>query len=251
MIFSTQAEYIDMDTPIGDTDMDTSIGKARQALMQADAILIGASNGLSIAEGYNIFADNDMFRSSFADFRQKFGIRNVLEGCFFSYPSSSDRTGFMGRLVELWVKKYHPTQVMTHLYSMVCNKPHFILTTNADTHLELSGFSPANVWEIEGTFVRLLAGMPPENKQQNVDRFLRQYSGKRLAILELGIGIRNRIIKQPLMQLAMQEPQASYITLNLSNEIYIPEEIAHKSIALPGDIAATLRELYQQSYKVT
>lgn len=43
--------------------MKELIEKACHALRQADAILIGASNGLSIAEGYNIFADNEMFRS--------------------------------------------------------------------------------------------------------------------------------------------------------------------------------------------
>ena len=41
--------------------MKELIEKACHALRQADAILIGASNGLSIAEGYNIFADNEMF----------------------------------------------------------------------------------------------------------------------------------------------------------------------------------------------
>lgn len=223
--------------------MDTPMVNARHALQQADAFLIGASNGLSMAEGYNIFADNDMFRSQFGDFRQKFGIRNVLEGCFFGYPSQSDRTEFVSRLVEHWVKKYQPTQVMDNLYSIVGEKPHFVLTTNADTHLELSGFNPADIWEIEGTFVRLLSGMPPENKWAECDAFLKQYSGKRLVLLELGIGSRNRIIKQPMMQLAMQEINATYITLNLPNEIFIPEEIAHKSIALPGDIATTLKEL--------
>ncbi len=223
--------------------MNTQIEKTRHTLRQADAILIGASNGLSIAEGYNIFADNDMFRSLFDDFRQKFGIRNVLEGCFFDYPSSSDRKAFVSRLVEHWVEKYKPTQVMTDLRTIVGEKPYFILTTNADTHLELSGFNPADVWEIEGTFVQLLDGVPPENKQWRVNDFLKQYSGKRLVLLELGIGSRNRIIKQPMMQLAVQETNATYITLNLHNEIYIPEEIAHKSIALPGDIAITLNEL--------
>ena len=223
--------------------MDTSMENARKALQQADAILVGASNGLSIAEGYNIFADNDMFHSLFGDFRKRFGIRNVLEGCFFGYPSPSDRTEFVSRLVEHWVKKYQPTQVMTNLYSIVGRKPHFVLTTNADTHLELSGFNPADVWEIEGTFVQLLAGMPPEDKRTECDAFLKRYSGKRLVLLELGIGSRNRIIKQPMMQLAMQEANATYITLNLPNEIYIPNEIAHKSIALSGDIAITLKEL--------
>ena len=48
------------------------------------------------------------------------------------------------------------------------------------------------------------------------------------------------------MQLAAREPQATYITLNLAQELYIPDEIAHQSIGLAGDIALTLRELKEK-----
>ena len=132
---------------------------------------------------------------------------------------------------------------MENLRAIIGDKPHFILTTNGDTHLELSGFDPACVWEIEGTFTHLLQGKQPDNKQGVVNSFLSRYTGKRLVVLELGIGSRNRIIKQPLMQLVEHEPNATYITLNLPHELYIPEEIAGKSIALPGDIAITLVEI--------
>ncbi len=39
-------------------------------LRQADAILIGASNGFSIAEGLHIFADDRTFEEVFGDFKQ-------------------------------------------------------------------------------------------------------------------------------------------------------------------------------------
>ena len=41
--------------------MNANITLAQEWIAQADAILIGASNGLSIAEGYHIFANNEMF----------------------------------------------------------------------------------------------------------------------------------------------------------------------------------------------
>ena len=37
---------------------------------EADAILIGASNGLSITEGLHLFADNATFERLFGDFKQ-------------------------------------------------------------------------------------------------------------------------------------------------------------------------------------
>ena len=219
------------------------IKQAIQAIKQSDALLIGASNGLSIAEGYHIFADNEMFHIQFGDFQQMYGIRNVIEGCFYQYPNEAMREKFLKRLVQYWVKDYKPSKVMKDLLSIVDNKDYFILTSNADTHLELSGFASDNVFELEGTFEDMLLKRPIQNKNKETNAFLNKYHNKRIVILELGIGSRNRLIKMPLMQLAAQEPQATYITLNLPHEIYIPEEIMNKSIGLEGDIAQTLHKL--------
>lgn len=219
--------------------MKELIEKACHALRQADAILIGASNGLSIAEGYNILPT------------MKCSVRNsevsvnglvytVLSMAVLQLSVGNRPPRVLSQLVEYWVKDYCPSQVMDNLRAIIGDKPHFILTTNGDTHLELSGFDPACVWEIEGTFTHLLQGKQLDNKQDVVNSFLSRYTGKRLVVLELGIGSRNRIIKQPLMQLVKHEPNATYITLNLPHELYISEEIAGKSIALLGDIATTL-----------
>ena len=222
------------------------IQQAAQAIKDADALLIGASNGLSIAEGYHIFANNEMFRRQFGDFQQKYGIRSVIEGCFFHYPCEADRREFLHRLIQYWVTDYHPSQVMKDLLAVVGDKDYFILTSNADTHLELSGFAPGKVFEVEGTFEDMLHNRPMQNKSQQANAFLNHYHSKRLVILELGIGSRNRLIKLPLMQLAARKPQSTYITLNLAQELYIPDEIAHQSIGLAGDIALTLRELREE-----
>lgn len=232
----TRQEYIDM----------TEIQRASQAIKDADALLIGASNGLSIAEGYHIFANNEMFRRQFGDIQQKYGIRSVIEGCFFHYPCEADRREFLHRLIQYWVTDYRPSQVMKDLLAVVGDKDYFILTSNADTHLELSGFAPGKVFEVEGTFEDMLHNRPMQDKSQQANAFLNHYHSKRLAILELGIGSRNRLIKLPLMQLAAREPQAVYITLNLAQELYIPNEIAHKSIGLAGDIAVILQKLKEK-----
>lgn len=224
----------------------TEIQQAAEAIRDADALLIGASNGLSIAEDYHIFAHNEMFHRQFGDYWQRFGIRNVLEGCFYHYPHEDDRREFLRRLIGYWVTDYRPSQVMKDLLAVVGDKDYFILTSNADTHLELSGFAPSKVFEVEGTFEDMLHNRPMQDKSQEANAFLNRYHGKRLAILELGIGSRNRLIKLPLMQLAARESQATYITLNLARELYIPDEIAEKSIGLSGDIAVTLRELKQE-----
>lgn len=223
--------------------MTYNIDKAREAIANANALIIGASNGLSIAEGYNIFADNEMFRSQFGDFRDRYGIRSVLQGCFFDYPTADERKRWNERLIKYWITDYQPSDVMKNLRSIVGDKPYFIVTTNADTHLELSGFDADRVWELEGTFLSGITDHIVTDKQQSFNDFIARYANRNVVIIELGIGSRNTLIKQPLMRLTAQLPQCTYITLNLPQEIYIPGEISSKSIALPGDLSTTLQDL--------
>ncbi len=73
--------------------------------------------------------------------------------------------------------------------------------------------------------------------------FVAAMHGKKLVVLELGIGSRNQAIKAPLMELVRSEENATYVTLNREQDLYVPGVIADKSIALPGDIDDTLPRL--------
>ena len=130
---------------------------------------------------------------------------------------------------------------MKDLFYLVNDKDYFIITSNADRHFELSNFDPNKIYEIEGNFETGISLKQEYNPA--LEQFLKKYNKRKYVILELGIGINNRLIKQPLMHLAKKEPNVTYITLNLEHELYIPQEIINKSIGLAGDIAKTLNEL--------
>ena len=51
---------------------------AAEKIRSADAVLIGASNGLSISEGLHLFADNRAFDDLFGDFKKKYGLQCLL-----------------------------------------------------------------------------------------------------------------------------------------------------------------------------
>ena len=72
---------------------------------EADAILIGASNGLSITEGLHLFADNAAFDELFGDFKQKYGLRCILQGMMAGWPSEEERWAFWAsgfEIIALW-----------------------------------------------------------------------------------------------------------------------------------------------------
>ena len=56
----------------------------------ADALLIGAGNGLSITEGLHLFADNRAFDELFGDLKRRYGISCILGGMVARWPSEEE-----------------------------------------------------------------------------------------------------------------------------------------------------------------
>ena len=264
-----------------------------EKIREADVILIGASNGLSITEGLHLFADDPVFERWFGDFKKKYGLRCLLQGMAARWPSEEEKWTFWARLIHHYCSGYQPTQVMLDLKALVGDKDYFIVTSNGECHFEMSGFAPEKIKEIEGNWltmqcaspchpglypaldlvermaaserngrvpsgliprcphcggpmeIQMAAGpamIPRKGAARRYRAFLERYHGKRLVVLELGVGWRNRLIKAPLMQLVEQEPRAVYITVNLG-EVFIPDKIRDKSFGLDGSLSQVLSAL--------
>ena len=102
----------------------------REKIAQADAILMGASNGLSISEGFNLFADDRWFQENFGDFRAKYRIHSVLQGAFFQFPSQEEKWAFWSRLVYRKSVDVQPSRMMLNLYRLVAGKAYYVVTTH-------------------------------------------------------------------------------------------------------------------------
>ena len=217
---------------------------ATEWLNEADAILIGASNGLSIAEGYHIFADNDDFKRYFGYFRQKYGISCLITGVFAHIPEHEQ---YMRTVRKYLIEDYAGSTVMKDLLDLVRGKEYFIVTSNADTHFQMNGFDPMRLFEIEGNFAGMDMHSPAwQEQQERFRRFIGLHANRRTLVFELGIGMRNQLIKKPLMDMAAAYPSWKYITLNMPQEIAVPENLKNKAIALPGNIADTFADLLKE-----
>ena len=126
-----------------------------EKINDADAILIGASNGLSITEGLNLFADDAAFENLFGDFKRKYGLRCILHGMGARWPSGEEKWAFWSRLIQRYCRQYQPTQVMKNLKAIVGEKNYFIVTSNGECHFEACGFSSAKIYEVEGTWLTM------------------------------------------------------------------------------------------------
>lgn len=216
---------------------------AAEMLRSAEAVLVTASNGLSIAEGYAIFANNDDYRKYFGAFRKKYGTDCLIRGVFTPMTPDDKRT-YMETVRRYLIEEYHPSQVMENLKAVLSGKEYFILTSNADTHFQLCGFDAGRIFEAEGNFDGLkVQSMDWEAQYQRYQSFVRKNAEKKTVLLELGIGAQNQLIKAPTMQVAAGYPSWRYITLNLPHEEYILPELSDRALFLPGDIGVSLRQL--------
>ncbi|MFV0141074.1 hypothetical protein [Empedobacter falsenii] len=273
-----------------------SIERTYREICEADKVLIGASNGLSISEGIHIFADNADFREYFSYYRNQLGIPNIINGCFFPYRTAEERWGFYSSMYHYFTVVRPVSQVMQNLMSLIRKKDYFVVTSNIDAHFIHAGFDRDRLFEIEGNCCDMQCGKgchetvypaeellikmfaQKENGKVSKDlvpncpqcggpmvlhietdrNFVKDHrwndsasayrdfcqvpSDKKIVLLELGVGMRNRLIKQPFMDFTYKHPNATYVTFN-KGDIYIPSEIAGQSVAMDGNIAKFLNVL--------
>ncbi|MDO4554214.1 MAG: NAD-dependent protein deacetylase, SIR2 family [Lachnospiraceae bacterium] len=270
----------------------TDFNLVAKKIKEADAILIGASNGLSITEGLHLFADNAAFEEVFGDLKRKYGMRCILQGMGARWPQEEEKWGFWSRLIHHYCSGYTATPVMQDLKAIVGDKDYFVVTSNGECHFEMSGFDAEKIYEVEGNWLTMQCAkachdtiypdfelveqmaeaeqdgkvptsmlprcpkcggdmqvhmvgpgfIPDTNAQNRFQSFLDQYHGKKLVVLELGIGPRNQLIKGPLMRLVAQEPNAAYVTINLG-ELYIADNIKEKSFGIDGYLSDVLAQI--------
>lgn len=131
-----------------------------EKLNEADAILVGASNGFSISEGLHLFAENQAFTELFDDFRKKYGIKNILQGCFMEYASEEEKWAFLSRLANHYSGNYKGSRNTDALKTLIGEKPYFMVTSNGENHFELAGFDPERIYEIEGSWKYMQCSKP-------------------------------------------------------------------------------------------
>lgn len=79
--------------------------------------------------------------------------------------------------------------------------------------------------------------------------FVRRHKGKRVLLLELGVGMNTPvIIKYPFQRMAAQNPNAVYCSINLG-EAACPPEISARSICFNNDIGFVLEALNREMKK--
>lgn len=171
---------------------DQGLDRVAAMLRDTDAVVVAASNGFDIADGYNQFACDREFLRVFGDFNQAFGLTSILQGLMAQWPSWQTRWAFLARLVGYGWRSYRPSPVMRALDGLTREKPRFMITCNCNGRFERAGFDANALFETEGSFARLRCSAACSDECHDaapfVERILSQVEGSSATAGEASIG---------------------------------------------------------------
>ena len=126
------------------------IDRLRQALTDADAVVIGAGAGLSTSAGFTY--SGDRFEKYFSDFYARYGFSDMYSGGFYPYKTSEEFWAYWSRYI--YINRYMdaPKPVYQNLLDLVKDKDYFVLTTNVDHCFQKAGFDKKRLFYTQGDY---------------------------------------------------------------------------------------------------
>ena len=126
------------------------LAKMKQALEQAEAVIVGAGSGLSASAGLTY--SGERFEKHFGDFIQKYGIRDMYSGGFYPFETPEEHWAWWSRHIMINRYEKAPKPVYDTLLKLVTGKEYFVLTTNVDHQFQLAGFDRERLFYTQGDY---------------------------------------------------------------------------------------------------
>ena len=146
-------------------EYSSRILQAKQAIKQADYIIIGAGSGLSTAAG--LLYSGEKFKKDFKEFIEKYHFEDLYSASFYNFKTQEEKWAFFAKMIKSNRYNETPLKLYQELYEIVKNKEYFVLSTNVDGQFYNSGFDRKKVFEIQGDYSYLQCENACHNKLYN------------------------------------------------------------------------------------
>lgn len=104
-----------------------------EKINEADAILVGAGSGMSVASGFCFYYQRDeMFVKYFGEFEKKYHYHNSFDAFYYRYRSSKERWAMIARNICV-ILDAKTGKTYLDLAKILKKKKVHVLTTNQDT----------------------------------------------------------------------------------------------------------------------
>ena len=148
-----------------------NIEKLKNALKEADAVVIGAGAGLSTSAGFTY--SGERFEKYFFDFAEKYHFRDMYSGGFYRYPSEEEYWSYWSRYI--WINRYMkaPLPVYEELLRLVKEKDYFVITTNVDHCFQKAGFDKKRLFYTQGDYGLFQCSEPCHERTYENEEWIR------------------------------------------------------------------------------
>ncbi len=124
--------------------------KLKNALAEAEAVVIGAGAGLSASAGFTY--SGERFEKYFGDFIEKYHISDMYAGGFYPYETLEEYWAWWSR--HIYYNRYvdTPKPVYSQLHQLMKERNYFVLTTNVDHQFQRAGFDKKRLFYTQGDY---------------------------------------------------------------------------------------------------
>ncbi|MBO5575741.1 MAG: Sir2 silent information regulator family NAD-dependent deacetylase [Ruminococcus sp.] len=152
-------------------DYSAEIDRLKKEIQTADAIVIGAGAGLSVAAGFTY--SGERFERFFSDFEAKYGFHDMYTGGFFPFETQEKMWAYWSRFI--WCNRYMDIDNGTYrtLYELMKDKDYFVITTNVDHQFQKAGFDKSRLFYTQGDYGLFQCSEPCHDKTYDNEEIIK------------------------------------------------------------------------------
>jgi len=150
----------------------TDLKLAKNALENADAILIGGGAGLSASAGLRY--SGKRFEDNFTEYIEKYNLTDMYSSGFYPFKTQEEKWGYWSRHIQ--INRFEPAtgDVYLNLKNLVQNKEHHVITTNVDGQFYKAGFDSSVVFAVQGDYGKIQCAISCHSKLYDSEQLVRQ-----------------------------------------------------------------------------
>jgi NAD-dependent SIR2 family protein deacetylase len=126
------------------------IEKAKNAITNADFVIVGGGAGLSDAAGLKY--SGKRFTDNFQPFIYKYHFTDLYTSSFYPFKTEEERWAYWAKHISLNRYETPATQLYNDIFKLVKPKNYFVITTNVESQFYKAGFLPEKTFAVQGDY---------------------------------------------------------------------------------------------------
>lgn len=145
---------------------------ARNAIKNADYLIIGAGAGLSDAAGLKY--SGSRFTDNFRPFIEKYKFTDLYTSSFYPFKTEEERWAYWAKHISLNRYETPATPLYKDVLQLISDKNYFVITTNVESQFYKAGFQTDRIFAVQGDYGLLQCANACHNRLYDNEKLVAQ-----------------------------------------------------------------------------